>query len=412
MNFLLRNPEVQCYIRETAGDEPPQVYLPFFDTTTETLCDELGYERIMPSYELRNRLDSKNTTTELANEIGIESVPNILTTVTDYRDLIAQAKAAGLGDELVIQTAYGDSGLTTYMINDERDFENCASAVVGPKIKVMRHIRPIGFAIEAVATRDGTVVGRLVRELVGVPELTAQSNGWSGSEMSRRLLNDEARATAADYTRRFGDRLYQEGYRGIFGLDFLVDADTGTVYLGELNPRFTGSSIISNVPQHPDTEIPLLAIHLLEYDPEAPIDVATANAVTQRLPEGVTWSSFLVRSRQPGDYVHRNYVLAMCVTRRPLQSEPGVLNEFGEAVVAATREAFSVRPMPSPVRYLRGGLRVAHRALQKLTGGRQRFLPVRFQSSSRNECGDGCKGMGSGTDCGEFAPVGGPVGRV
>ena len=37
-----------------------------------------------------------------------------------------------------------------------------------------------------------------------------------------------------------GERLRQEGYRGYFELDFLADAATGEIYLGELNPRVTG----------------------------------------------------------------------------------------------------------------------------------------------------------------------------
>src|SRR5262245_33267534 len=36
---------------------------------------------------------------------------------------------------------------------------------------------------------------------------------------------------------RQGAALSREGYRGCFGLDFLLDQDEGTLYLGELNPR-------------------------------------------------------------------------------------------------------------------------------------------------------------------------------
>ena len=41
---------------------------------------------------------------------------------------------------------------------------------------------------------------------------------------------------------RFGNQLLAEGYRGYFDLDFLIDTDSGEVYLGELNPRICGAS--------------------------------------------------------------------------------------------------------------------------------------------------------------------------
>jgi hypothetical protein len=45
---------------------------------------------------------------------------------------------------------------------------------------------------------------------------------------------------------RFGNQLLEEGYRGYFDLDFLIDQDNGEVYLGELNPRVCGASPMTN----------------------------------------------------------------------------------------------------------------------------------------------------------------------
>ena len=50
----------------------------FFDEETEQICQELGYEIILPPDALRRRLDSKIVTTQLGNEAGAASVPNVL----------------------------------------------------------------------------------------------------------------------------------------------------------------------------------------------------------------------------------------------------------------------------------------------------------------------------------------------
>ena len=53
----------------------------FFDSETEKICKELGYDLILPPASLREHLDSKIVTTQLGNEAGAPSVPNVLTTV-------------------------------------------------------------------------------------------------------------------------------------------------------------------------------------------------------------------------------------------------------------------------------------------------------------------------------------------
>ena len=97
----------------------PKVAMVFFDAETERICEELGYDLILPSAQLREQLDSKLVTTRLGNEVGAASVPNVLVTVEEYDELLEAATSAGLGADLVVQTAYGDSGKTTFFIDDE-----------------------------------------------------------------------------------------------------------------------------------------------------------------------------------------------------------------------------------------------------------------------------------------------------
>ena len=60
----------------------------FFDEETEKICNELGYDLILPSAALREHLDSKIVTTQLGNEAGAPSVPNVLTSVDDWDELV------------------------------------------------------------------------------------------------------------------------------------------------------------------------------------------------------------------------------------------------------------------------------------------------------------------------------------
>jgi hypothetical protein len=296
-NWLLVNPEVRAHM--AASSRPgarPKVAMVFFDTETERICAELGYDLILPSAELRDHLDSKLVTTRLGNDVGAASVPNILVTVSSYEELCAQTTEAGLGTDLVVQTAYGDSGKTTFFIDTEAEWKRHSAEIVGHEVKAMKRINNRPVAVEAVLTRNGTVVGPFMTELTGHPELTPYRGGWCGNEMFPEVLSEDLRRRAGELVGKLGDRLGEEGYRGFFEVDVLVDVDTDEVYLGELNPRISGASAITNVTAGAYADIPLFAFHLLEFmGVDFELDIDEINERWRDLAADDLWSHMIIK---------------------------------------------------------------------------------------------------------------------
>ncbi|MBS1692911.1 MAG: biotin carboxylase [Actinobacteria bacterium] len=304
-NWLLTNAEVRAHIDSvTPRGVRPKVAMVFFDSETEDICRELGYDLILPSASLRQHLDSKIVTTQLGNEAGAPSAPNVLTRVDDWAQLRDVAEKADLGDELVVQTPYGDSGKTTFFISSEADWKKHSADIVGEDIKVMRRINNRPVAVEAVLTRCGTIVGPFMSELIGYRKLTPSRGGWCGNEMYPEVLTPENRRTATQLVRRLGDRLAKEGYRGFFEVDVLVDTDTGDVYLGELNPRISGASSITNVTAGAYADVPLFLFHILEYmNVEFDLDVDEINERWEELAAEDVWSQMILK--ETDDIVQR-----------------------------------------------------------------------------------------------------------
>ena len=268
-NYLLRHEAVVDLIKSKAprgrGSRGNVVFL-FFDEETEEICKELNLKICFPSAKLRQRLDDKLMTTRVANEAGVLSVPNFLAKVSGYDHLSRLCRRHRLGDDVVIQTAYGDSGKTTFFISGEKDYRKYADEIEREKeVKVMKRVRCRGSALEACVTRHGTLVGPLMTELVGFKELTPYKGGWCGNE----VVSDAFPQTTRDYTRRaaykIGEALRKRRYKGYFELDFLTDLDTGDVYLGEMNPRITGASSMTNLAAFAHSDAPLFLFHLLEF---------------------------------------------------------------------------------------------------------------------------------------------------
>lgn len=295
-NYLLEHKEVIDFIKSRAkGKEKGKALFLMFDEKTEKLAKKLGLEVAFPSAKLRNYMDNKVNTTRVGNAAGVPSVPNVLAKVDSWESL--QSAAKGLGKEWVVQTPYGDSGHTTFFISNKTDYEKHAHEIAGEKeVKIMKRIKCRGAAIEACVTRHGTIVAPLMTELVGFKELTPYKGGWCGNEIYAGAFTKGIRDKARRYTQKFGDALREEGYLGYFELDFLIEEGTNRCYLGELNPRITGASSITNHAVFALSDAPLAVFHILEWmDQEYELSVTALNRRWGR-PENIdSWSQIVIK---------------------------------------------------------------------------------------------------------------------
>ena len=298
-NYLLKHPEVKAYInKHKKKGKPNKVLFLMFDDTTEALAKKMNLEIMFPPAKLRTFMDNKVNTNRIAEKAKVPCVPYVLSNVKDYQQLRSVSKK--LGEHLVIQTPFGDSGHTTFFISNESDYKKYAEEIEKEKeVKIMKRINCRGSAIEACVTRHGTVVAPLMTELVGFKELTPYKGGWCGNEIFPDAFTPEIREKAGKYTQQFGNQLRKEGYKGYFELDFLIDQDDQSIYLGELNPRITGASSITNHAVFALSDVPLFIFHILEWmDQDYELDVDAINRRWADTDNIDSWSQLVVKHTQ------------------------------------------------------------------------------------------------------------------
>ncbi len=392
-NYLLGHKEVVDFIKGRGGD-PKAVFL-MFDEDTEKLAKQLGMEVWFPPAKLRSQVDNKIETVRIGDRAGVPSVPNVLSEVKSYQHLCEVSK--DLGTDLVLQSAFGDSGSTTFFISSEKDYKKYAKDIeIGEEIKIMKRVNVRGSAIEACATKRGTIVGPLMTELVGFKELTPKKGGWCGNEIFPGSFTQDIRDNARDLTFKFGEALREEGYRGYFELDFLIDQDNGELYLGELNPRVTGASSMTNHAAFAHADAPLFLFHLLEFSGvDFDLDVERLNGrwadpdfidswsqlvikhtadsvdLLTHAPESGIWTltkndevvynrfdyhrravetereGFYLRISGPGDYRYQGADLGILITRGRLMTDDFQLNERAHAWIKGLRKLYKGQPLES-----------------------------------------------------------------
>jgi len=293
-NHLLHDPETLEFIAHRGpGGKACFVML---DEETEALADRAGLEVMHPPAALRQRVGSKIFITRLGDEVGVPSVPHAIGRASSNDELLALARSAGLGDDLVVEAPYGDAGKETFFVRGQRDWDDCAGDLVGHEVKVMKRIRNVEVCLEGALTRHGTVVGPAMTSLVGYPELTPRKGGWCGNDIWHGVLGPGQTHAAREMVRKLGDGLRREGYRGYFEVDLLHDLDSGELYLGELNPRLSGATPMTNVTAEAYADMPLFLFHLLEYmDVEYELDVEEINSRWERGEgEDEVWSQLII----------------------------------------------------------------------------------------------------------------------
>lgn len=295
-NYLLQHPEVQAYINlRKKGKSAGKAMFLMFDSKTEKLAKKMGLEIMSPPAKMRTLMDNKVNTNRIAEKAGVPCVPYVLSKVKDYAHL--QKVSKELGTDLVIQTPFGDSGHTTFFITNEEEFNKHKDEIIKEKeVKIMKRINCRGSAIEACVTKEGTIVAPLMTELVGFKTLTPYKGGWCGNEIYPNAFTPDIREKANKYTQLFGDQLKKEGYKGYFELDFLIDQDNGEVYLGELNPRITGASSITNHAVFALADAPLFVFHILEWmNVDYKLDVKEINERWANQDNIDGWSQLIVK---------------------------------------------------------------------------------------------------------------------
>lgn len=185
--------------------------------------------------------------------------------------------------------------------------------------------------ISAVVWREGVTVHPLSLQLVGVPELTSRRFGYCGNDfaaaacLERSIIDQVERATRA-----IGTWMGGFGYRGVFGVDFLVK--DGIALFTEVNPRFQGSTHLSCQVSVEKDESCLLLDHLAAH---LGLPMRRAAPLVDQMSDGVDWAHTVVHnvtgrpaSIDPGPVIERlrrepGFARADVATRPDLATAPG-----------------------------------------------------------------------------------------
>ncbi len=249
----------------------------------EETLEKNGWDFVGNKRNVRDKYENKKYFKELLRELGVKTIPGENYEIKDLNyKIIEEYKQKYNVEKIVLQIAEATwgGGTGTFFIENEEDYKKYETRTLElfdklkdtekeiRSVNVAPFITGISSSVPCCATKYGTFVGSIQTQLVDVPEVNAKLNNrsgvYSGHDWVVNEFSEKSQKQADHIAKKFGDYIYSQGYKGIFGIDLIVDKD-GEVWPVECNPRETDAFPLILMLQMEKGTIPFQVFHNLEH---------------------------------------------------------------------------------------------------------------------------------------------------
>ena len=210
------------------------------NSLTESIVSSKELHLLNPRALLAEKIENKVSQVEWLGELAEKYLP---------------AHSIKMGKELtwnktpyIFQWAHGHTGETTHLIRSEKDVEDIRTTFPERLGRVSTFVQGPSFTVNAVVTADRTLMGNIAYQITGVApftdyEFSTIGNDWS---LTHSLLSDSELMHIESMVGEIGDRLREDGWRGLFGIDIMRDDEYNRIVLIEINARQPAGSVFES----------------------------------------------------------------------------------------------------------------------------------------------------------------------
>lgn len=275
---LLENEWVTKYLHKNSEGQP---YILTFkpNLKLEIICQKNKYHLLNNKSEIAEVFENKISFYRLCRKHFPQYCVTSIIGVLGELDFVTLVKKLRL--PFVIQFSHGWAGKTTFIIKKEQDFLSLRVRFGQTQVKASQLIRGFTVLNNAAIYGKKIFVSPPALQLSGISELYEKPFVTCGRQWPVKYLTRQQTDTVKRITEKIGELMKSYGYRGYYGLDFLVDKSDGRIYLTEDNARFTASTPFWTKLEIGYSQIPLIYYHLAEFlGYHLPVNYGIENEIT------------------------------------------------------------------------------------------------------------------------------------
>jgi predicted ATP-grasp superfamily ATP-dependent carboligase len=208
----------------------------------------------------------------------------------------------------ILQFNFGHTGTSTMRLEDMNTIQHLTSTFPKRAARVADFITGLMCTLNAAVTKDTVVTSTISYQITGIKPFTDNPYATIGNDwvFPKKVLSKETTDQIHTIAKEVGAKLQKDGWKGLFGIDVLIEKGTHKVYLIEINARQPASVSYESSLQtlHPTTmEAHLLALLDAPVDRIAPVltgalmfDRRSEPPITHRFSAGVMASDGILDS--------------------------------------------------------------------------------------------------------------------
>lgn len=267
---ILSHPLVLSFIKEKSREQKPNIVFFKPQKRIELISAKHGFNLVGNSLDLSRIFEDKISFFKLCRENDIKTTPSEVFNLggIDYSSLVKN-----FGDQFVVQFGRGWAGNSTFFVKSEEELLKIKKEYPNIKVKVSSFIKGITVLNNVVIYKDGTIVGKPAIQIKAEQILTSTQAGTGGRQWPAIMDKRQEKEIEAT-TLKVASLMRERGYKGFFGLDFLIEEKSGEIFISENNARITASTPFYTKLELAKGFFPLLGLHLLSFLDEPQLDIS------------------------------------------------------------------------------------------------------------------------------------------
>lgn len=229
---LLKNKKVQNFLNDYKN---PNILVFKPTKQIERICTDNNWNLLNPSAELSNKIEEKISQLDWLGSLK-KYLPNY--SVKLCRNIEWKK------EKFILQFNRSHTGSGTILIESNKQLEKIKNKFPEREARLAKYIEGPLFTNNNIVTKNKTLIGNINYQITGLQPFTdlpfaTIGNDWGFPD---KYLDKEQAKQYKKIVTEIGEKLRTDGWKGLFGVDIVIEESTGKLYLVEINARQPAST--------------------------------------------------------------------------------------------------------------------------------------------------------------------------
>lgn len=208
----------------------------------EKICAENNWKLLNPSAELSNRVEEKISQIDWLALSEVDGL-DLRKYLPDYKIQLCK-NIKWPGREFVLQFNRSHTGSGTFLIKNAKQLKKIIQKFPEREARIAKYIEGPLFTNNNIVAKDVILLGNINYQITGLLPFTDNPFSTIGNDWALpcKILNKNQLAQYNKIALAVGNRLRGSGWKGLFGIDVVLEQKTGKLYLLEINCRQPAST--------------------------------------------------------------------------------------------------------------------------------------------------------------------------